>query len=438
MSSQFSRFVFYFYQIEIGVPVVMLGVAFTIFAIWNMINDPLLGYLTDRPFKFTKKWGMRFPWILIGGLPLCFIWILLFTVPEGFINQVDTLPVFIYFIVITCIFDTFHSLYIIHINAGFTNHFRTEFERNKSSFINNTIPGILQLFMGFIVPTFYIYGNISSMIFAQILLGFSMLACMLILIPGIRESEDLKQRFLRGYEQVERDSYLKTMKAAFKRKNFVATLIVFILLTLGNAVYLASIVYFYRDVLAIPYSNAVIPQLLMFLGNVVFIPVWFIVMKKIGTGNMMKLSCVLITISYLPNLWVASLGEIMISSFFGGIATGAFYITLGPVSADVYDESTIDTGKHQEAMYEGIRAFFLRFGIIFQGVILTVIFVITGYDSSDPLAIQTPLAIWGIRTLMGLIPSILAFFSFVVMTIWYDLIGEKQKMLKHKLKEMGL
>ena len=62
----FSTFVFYYYEVVIGLPVVLIGLAFIFYAIWNMFNDPFIGYLTDKPLKWTKKWGMRTPWIIMG------------------------------------------------------------------------------------------------------------------------------------------------------------------------------------------------------------------------------------------------------------------------------------------------------------------------------------------------------------------------------------
>ena len=47
----YTAYVFYFYEVEMGIPVILVGIAMVIFAIWNMINDPLLGYFTDRPFN---------------------------------------------------------------------------------------------------------------------------------------------------------------------------------------------------------------------------------------------------------------------------------------------------------------------------------------------------------------------------------------------------
>ena len=204
MGRQFYSYVFYYYEVEIGFPVAMLALAFLIFAVWNMINDPLVGYLTDRPFRWTKRWGWRFPWIIIAIIPYLLCWFLLFAIPEDLIDQADPWPLFWYFVVISCLFDTFFSLYSTHLGAGFTVHFRTDAERRRASVIGITIPTILRVLMGLTIPIFYIYGDRSSMIFAQTLLIIMFIICILILIPGIRESEDLKERFFRGYESIEK------------------------------------------------------------------------------------------------------------------------------------------------------------------------------------------------------------------------------------------
>ncbi|MHA1468479.1 MAG: hypothetical protein ACTSP6_10455, partial [Promethearchaeota archaeon] len=38
MSAALAIFVFYYYEVEVGLPVVYLGFAFIIFALWNMVN----------------------------------------------------------------------------------------------------------------------------------------------------------------------------------------------------------------------------------------------------------------------------------------------------------------------------------------------------------------------------------------------------------------
>jgi GPH family glycoside/pentoside/hexuronide:cation symporter len=437
MGGQFNAYVFYYYEVEIGLPVALLGLAFVIFAIWNMINDPLVGYLTDRPFKWSKKYGFRAPWMILGLVPYLICWWFLFAAPEALVKLSDPWPIFWYFVIISCLFDTFYSLFSTHINAGFTTHFRTDAERRRSSAINTTIPQILALFMGFTVPVIYVYSDRNSMVLAQGIVVLLLIICVLFLIPGIKESEEIKEAFQRGYDSTERESYSKTMKAAFKRKNFVSTLVVFAALTLGDILYRASSVYFMKDVLRLPLYNAVFTQLSWFIGYVVFIPFWSNMSKRYGHGRIMKLSCLLIAIVYLPQLFIVNLLQAIIASFFGGFVAGAFWVTLGPVQADVYDESTIETGKHQEAMYEGIRTLFYRMTIIGQAVIFVLIHTITAYNP-NPNAIQTPLAVWGIRIHAGLIPSLCALFALIIMYKWYDLVGEKQSMLKPRLKELKL
>ncbi len=429
---------FYYFQVEIGLPVLLLGIAFAIFAFWNMVNDPLAGYLTDRPFKWTKKRGMRFPWILIGIIPATIFSFLLWLSPEA--DPSNPWPVFWYFIIITCLMDTFFSIYTTHINAGYTTHFRTDAERRRSSAINNLVPAILGLFWGFIGPLIIVYGNRETFILAALISFFIRLVLIVFLIPGIRESEEMKERFLRGYEEIESqesDSYFKTIKRAFKRKSFSATFLTFLLLSLGGTLYAASGIYFMKDILRLPLFYTIFLSIGGFLGFLLFIPFWSNRINKYGAAGVMKISCILLAIAILPILWITTLEEAIFFSFIGGMAFGAFTLSLGPVAADVYDECTISDGKHQEAMYEGIRTFFFRFGLIFQAIIFTIVFTVTAYNP-DPDAIQTPLAIWGLRIQMGLIPSILFIAAFFVMRKYYDIDDEKKLGIKGKLREMGL
>ena len=60
-----SGYSFYFYENYTNLTSLLATAAYVIFIIWDAINDPLLGVMFDRPTKFTRKWGRRFPWIVI-------------------------------------------------------------------------------------------------------------------------------------------------------------------------------------------------------------------------------------------------------------------------------------------------------------------------------------------------------------------------------------
>jgi GPH family glycoside/pentoside/hexuronide:cation symporter len=116
---------FYFYEVEIGLDVLYLTIAFIIFALWNMVNDPLLGYLTDRPRGWTKKYGLRAPWVVITAVPILLFFYFIWLPPIGW----GAFMIFLWFIIITCLFDTFFSIYNDHVYGGFTNQFPSEYER---------------------------------------------------------------------------------------------------------------------------------------------------------------------------------------------------------------------------------------------------------------------------------------------------------------------
>ena len=120
----FGAFGFFYYETEIGLDVWLTSTGYIIFAIWNAINDPLAGYLTNRPFKFTKKWGRRFPWIVIGGIPWMISYILIFIPPNVDPNS-GAIWIFLWLVMATCVYDTFNSVWWIGFSSLFPDKFRT-------------------------------------------------------------------------------------------------------------------------------------------------------------------------------------------------------------------------------------------------------------------------------------------------------------------------
>jgi len=56
----FNAYLMFFYESVVGLNIIYVFWAMLIFTFWDAINDPLLGYLTDRVTKYTRKIGKRF------------------------------------------------------------------------------------------------------------------------------------------------------------------------------------------------------------------------------------------------------------------------------------------------------------------------------------------------------------------------------------------
>ncbi|MCB0116236.1 MAG: MFS transporter, partial [Caldilineaceae bacterium] len=73
-----SLFWLFFIVSVVGVDVELAGLAFVIGRIWDGINDPLVGMLSDR---MRTRWGRRRPFMLLGALPFGVGFFLMFNPP---------------------------------------------------------------------------------------------------------------------------------------------------------------------------------------------------------------------------------------------------------------------------------------------------------------------------------------------------------------------
>jgi Na+/melibiose symporter-like transporter len=72
-----TTWLFFFYEVVIGVPIIIIALVFSVMII-NSLVQPMLGYLSDRNYFLTRKVGRRFLWIVIPGLSVPIFVILLF------------------------------------------------------------------------------------------------------------------------------------------------------------------------------------------------------------------------------------------------------------------------------------------------------------------------------------------------------------------------
>ena len=432
----YNSFIFYFYEVEVGLKVELVSVAVVLSTVLVLVTGPLLGYLIDRPFKWVKRWGFRAPWIIGAAIPALIFYLFIF-MPPNIDAKSNPWPIFWYLLITSCIYGTFLSIYNQNLQGGFPNQFREDYERRRASALAFIFPGII-LFSMSILPLFIIvYGDKSSFFLTALISIIILAVCLIILIPGISESEDLKMRYLQGYENKEKLHFLEMIKITFKQKNFTLTIITFTLTNISTALVSASGIYFFKDVLGLPLYFSVIPSIIFFITLMVFVPFWSTFSRKHGNKKTYVVGLFLLGVAHIPYLWITTIWEVIIFAVLRGIAISCTLFIVMPIASDCYDEVTLACGRHQEATLYGIRNFFVRSSLLFAALIIGGIHIVTGYNQ-NPNAVQIPLAIWGIRIHRALIPMILCFTACIIILIFYDLKGEKKLTLKAKLREMGL
>lgn len=433
----FGIFVFYFYEVEIGLDVVLTSIGFVIYALWNALNDPIMGYLTDRPFKFTKKWGRRFPWIMIGGAGWVITYLMLFT-PPNVDPKSGAWILFIWLVFSTCLYDTLSSLWSTNFFSLFPDKFRGQ-ERAKASGIMALI-GFVGIALGSIGPGLFIeYGNTQSYITQAGILVVIGLVAVVISIPGIRDEPEMVERYLKKCEELEqRDSFFGMFKIAIKQKNFRIYLICFFLLQTMTACLLASINYLVRYILQSQADVTTIIMVGFLLGALISIPIWTVISRKIKNNfKMMILIGSLEFFFIIPILIATTLFMVIIGALLFGVGFGGHAVVFrGLIFPDAIDETVVITGKRQEGIYVGIRAFFGRLSFVSQAIIFAVIHILTGFNPGTES--QTELAKLGIRIHLALIPMICILIVTFLIWKFYDLKPEKTKLIREEIVKMGL
>ena len=159
----FSAYLFYFYVQVCALPIPLYSLGFAIYGIWNAINDPLFGYISDRT---RTKWGRRIPYVVFGNIPLMLSFMLVWAPYVEHINstllsfslfgsEVELfglpLDLFLYFVIIGSLFDTFYTMVILAWTALFPEMFTDLKERTEVNAYRQLF-SVVGLILGLALP----------------------------------------------------------------------------------------------------------------------------------------------------------------------------------------------------------------------------------------------------------------------------------------------
>jgi GPH family glycoside/pentoside/hexuronide:cation symporter len=427
----FLIFTFYFTVVRIPTPQMTLG--FIIWALWNAINDPLIGYLSDRT---KSRWGRRIPWMLGATIPLGIVMILLFTPPSTYTQNESVL---IYFFIILILFDIAYTSFNLNYNALFSEMFVDMRERSATGRIR-IIFVLLATMFALVFPTLVIeditnqdpitYPNtrlqylISGIVAAVIIFIFYAI----IIKWGVKDPKHISK------DAESAMSFTKTLKFTFKHKSFLwflgpalgTWLVINILPTLAPL--------FFKHAVGIDDTELTgILLLVMFLVSAVTTPLWEKIRVKYGArmSGMIGIGVWLISLiffAYSINFEMA-----LITMFFLGFGLGGGLYFYDQCIAEIIDEDEITYGVRRSGIYYAVLNFFIRLSMIINFVIIGLVFTSTNWMEYEPNPGVN--VILGLRILMGIYPAIILAISLVGM-YFYPIKGERLRENRKKLTDL--
>ncbi len=402
------------------------GLAVGLGKIWDAVNDPLIGLISDR---IRTRWGRRRGLLLFFAIPLGLTFMLMWLVPP-----LDPVALTAYYTVTFILFDT--TFTIIHVSYNSLTPEMTDDYDERS-----TLNGFRMAFS--------IFGTIGTIILATILswymtdnrMRFAILGIGLGLasiIPPLVVFRVTRDKDLG--EQPEPMSMWKALKTTLSNRPFWSIMGLYLLSWSAASIISTVLIYYANYFLKVP-DQANYFILGAEFAAIVFIPLVVWLSRKLDKRRAFILGSVtwaviLVGLSALRSDQLILAYILAILSGFG-IATA--YVVPWAMVPDIIEFDQADTGERREGSYYAFASFFqkLATGIAIWGMGLAL--AATGYITpvqGQPLPDQPVAAVNAIRIFMGPIPAVLLILA-IIFALRYNITRQSHHEMVEKLKSQG-
>jgi len=392
-----SFLLFTFYYVIIKIDVVWIMAVMIIWSIWDAINDPLMGAISDRT---NTKFGKRKPFIIIGIIPTCIILVLFWIPPTG-----SPFLIFIYILILLVLFDTFYTMYSLNQTALFPEMYQDLNQRAKANNIVQVI-GVIALLFAFLAPVLFIPDYLNpeyKLNYFQTGLFMSIItaiAAFIFIKFGLKERKEFLQ------DSAKAPSFIDSLRASIGNKSFVTYVIAnfSIFYVFGMITTLAAL---YGGIVLRIESSFLTSILLglAFISAAGFMILWNKIAIKYGVKKGQMLSMLTFMIVLLPLLFVSDFIGGVITFLIAGIGlAGALFFRAVTMSA-IVDEDELKTGVRREGSYFGVNALIIRLTTIAVSISIAVVLSIIGMAEFDVEKVNETVII-ALRVLMVVFPII--------------------------------
>ena len=397
-------FLLYFFTTVAGLDPALAGGILLIGRIWDAVNDPIVGWLSDHT---RSPLGRRYPWMLLGAVPLALCSWLLWVVPP-----IDgQWPLFTYYIIFSLfafVAVTVVQLPFTALAAELTEDYdeRTALMGTKSAFsIGGSILGLV----------------LAQMIFAQVpdpkrqyavmgaVAGGGAIITIGLCVLGTyhRYWQVHKSRAQRLAAAPTALPLLSQLQSIVANPAFKQVLGLYLCGWMSIQVTAAMLPYFVGQWMSLPETH-VAQMALAVQGTAIFaIPAWSWVARRSGKRTVFLMGAPialialmgLVTVQPGQTTWMYALG------MFAGLGIATLYLVPFSMLPDVIDLDELHTGQRREGLYFSALVFLQKLGLALALFTSGQILSWTGFTMTG-LA-QPTSALWAIRLLIGPLPALL-------------------------------
>jgi GPH family glycoside/pentoside/hexuronide:cation symporter len=415
-----------FYQDYLGLGAGWIALASLIYGIWNAVNDPIFGFISDST---RSKKGRRIPYMRYTAPFLALSFIAVWFAPRG----AGQIWIFIWMLVTMILYDGCFTIIGLVYCALLPEVTESDTERNHLQ-ISSSLFSMVGLILGFLIPDMFRpkAGQAVSFLplqMAMIVVGIT--GALLIIATTLKVKE--RPEFTQVDEPL---SIGKQVKATFTSKSFLVLAASNFMSILVSSLVVGSLFYLADYVTKTSTMSLLI---FLFIPLILGVPATNLLRGKLGLLRTQQLLMAiagvgLVSITFVP---VSLIPVCLVLTGFG--LAGPQTLT-NILFAQVADEDELRHGVRREGAFFGVNALITKpaqsIALALAPFILTLTHFVTRSDNGGQMfANQSPEAIFGIKVFTGLIPG-LAMFAGALILFAFPIKGERLELMRSDLLKL--
>jgi GPH family glycoside/pentoside/hexuronide:cation symporter len=393
----------YYYVEKLGLGIGLFAVARAVYQIWDAVNQPMAGYLSDRT---RTRFGRRKPWIW-AAIPLFMLtFIAVFAVPRGLNDH----QLFVWLLSSIFVFEAVATVLWVNYGALFPELFRGERLRAKASAVQQGFQ-ITALLVGSAVTPF-LYTRLGfagmSVIYALVFAAF-----ILPFILNVREDADASRE--------PPLPLLQAFRVTLKNREFWIFNIANSFAMTVNGL-LSSVIPFYaKYALGIPDSQVSLLLAAVFIPVIPFVAAWYGIVRRLGGRAAWRLAFAVYALSAIPLWFGSNLASGIAAGVVVGFGLAGFLVTPPIIGSRIIDLDAEKTCRRREGIYTAVGGFITRSSGFLTAAAFWIVGLVFGYVSGDNPGPHPELAF---RVLACVVPFCLLAISFGVSMMLGDIVDE--------------
>lgn len=433
-------FALFFFTNVAGLSAGLAGSILMIGKIWDAVNDPMVGVLSDRT---KSRWGRRLPWMLYGAIPFGIFFFLQWIVPHFSADRsANSWGLFWYYVIIAILFNSFYTAVNLPYTAltpELTQDYNERTSLNSFRF------------------SFSIGGSILSLILAQIIFAqlkipvqqqywvLAGICTVLSVLPLYWCVWGVRDRVLASEArriETEDDSHIpipEQLRIAFNNRPFLYVVGIYLCSWLGVQVTASILPYFVVNWMGLP--EAEFPKVAIAVQGTALIMlfVWSAISQRLGKKAVYYMGMILWIIAQagLFFLQPSQVGLMYILAVMAGVGVSTAYLVPWSMMPDVIELDELNTGQRREGIFYGFMVLLQKVGLALGLFLVGQSLEIAGFIATvpgQPAPTQPASALLAIRIAIGPLPTV-ALIGGLILAYFYPITREVHAEIMLKLKE---